>query len=127
MRSLFQRGDTLELRQIQYHFLGSREPTKIRKWAILFTLACTAVPALGAKRITVAQLEQTLVSVHAEPDAKVASQLSNLELTERLSAARLARLEADLPGEKARQELMILADASAFLNLPATDNRHQIG
>ncbi len=93
----------------------------MRALAVLLTLAGFVLPAYGAKRVTVAELEQTLAAVHALPDAEVAMQLSDLELTERLSTARLDRLETDLPGKKSRQALMILADTSAFLDPPAAE------
>jgi VWFA-related protein len=97
----------------------------MRALAVLLTLAGFVLPANGAKRVTVAELEQTLAAVHALPDAEVAMQLSDLELTERLSTAKLDRLETDLPGEKSRQALMILADTSAFLNPPAAESPSQ--
>jgi VWFA-related protein len=80
-----------------------------------------ALPAFAAKSITVAQLEQALATAHASPDAVVAEQLSSFELTERLSAARYARLSAALPGEKARQALLALADSAEFCSLPPDD------
>lgn len=97
----------------------------MRALAVLLTLAGFALPAYGAKRVTVAELEQTLAAVHGLPDAEVAMQLSDLELTERLSTARLDRLETDLPGEKSRQALLILADTSAFLDPPAAETPSQ--
>jgi VWFA-related protein len=51
----------------------------------------------------------------------LAAQLSGLTLTERLSAARIARCEAAAPGPRARQALMALADISAFLDPPASE------
>jgi hypothetical protein len=92
-------------------------------------LAGFALPALAAGQVTagpfdhvtVEQLEQALAAERGKPDKKVAEKLGNLELTERLSTARLERLKASLPGEKARQALFALADASAFLDLPAKD------
>jgi VWFA-related protein len=86
----------------------------------LFLAGCLS-PAFGAKRVSVAELEQTLATSHEHTDAEVAQQLSNLELAERLSADRLAKLEAALPGEKARQALIMLADPSAFLDPPANE------
>jgi hypothetical protein len=53
----------------------------------------------------------------------VARQLSELELTERLSDEELSSLEATLRGPKARAELLALADASYFLDPPATEVR----
>jgi type II secretory pathway pseudopilin PulG len=98
----------------------------MRKLAILILLAALALPAFAenrdaAKRITVAQLEQALAAARGSSDAQVAQQLSGLELIERLSAARLARLEADLPGPQARHALEVLSDTAVFLDLPAAD------
>jgi VWFA-related protein len=93
----------------------------MRALAVLLTLAGFVLPAYGAKQVTVDRLEQTLAAAHGLPDAEVAMQLSDLELTERLSTAKLDRLETDLPGEKSRQALMIPADASAFLDPPAAE------
>jgi VWFA-related protein len=71
------------------------------------------------ERVTVEQLEHALSTVGSSSDAEVARQLSGMELTERLSTARLATLEATLRGKKARQALVALADESAFLAPPA--------
>jgi len=87
----------------------------------LLVLAAMTVPAGAATKVTVAELEQMLTAAHGAPDAKLAEQLSALELTERLSASRFARLKADLPGEKTQQALTVLADAAEFLNLPAAE------
>jgi hypothetical protein len=51
----------------------------------------------------------------------VARRLANLELTERLSDKKLSSWTADLRGAKARQALVALADASAFLAPPAAE------
>jgi VWFA-related protein len=93
----------------------------MRALAVLITLAGFVLPAFGAKRVTVDRLEQTLAGTRGSQDAEVARQLSELELTERLSTAKLEHLETELPGEKSRQALMVLADASAFLDLPAAE------
>jgi len=93
----------------------------IRKLLVLVALVELALPASGARRVTVAELEQTVTTIHGVPDANAARYLSELELTERLSTSRLSSLEASLPGEKARQALMMLADASAFLGPPASE------
>jgi VWFA-related protein len=93
----------------------------MRKLPLLLLLAGLAFPAFAARRVTVEQLEQVVTAAHGKSDAEVARQLSDLELTERLSATRLARLEADLPGAETRQAVIALADVAAFLDLPATD------
>jgi hypothetical protein len=93
----------------------------MRRLVILLFLTGVAMPAIWAKRLTTDQLEKVLSSAHGKPDAKIAQQLVNLELSERLSAGKLARWEADLPGPESRQALVALADASAFLNPPAAE------
>ena len=93
----------------------------MRALAVLLTLAGLMLPAYGAKRVTVSELERTLAAAHGLPDAVVSRQLSDLELTERLSTAKRDQLEMGLPGENARRAFMMLADASAFLNPPPAE------
>jgi VWFA-related protein len=93
----------------------------MRKLALLLLLAEIALPAFAAKGTTVEQLEQVLAAAHGKPDAKVAEQLSGLELTERLSMAKLSRWEAGLPGPQSRRSLVLLADVSAFLDPPGAE------
>jgi hypothetical protein len=93
----------------------------MRKWATLLVFAGTAWPALAAKSLTVEQLGQMLDTLRGKPDAKVAQQLSEVELTERVNPAKLARWEAAFAGSRTREELTKLADAAAFLNPPAAD------
>ena len=90
----------------------------MRKLALLLLLAGTAPAAYSAKRVKLDKVDQLLIHVHDKPDAKVAKQLFGLDLTERVSSARLASWEAVLPGPESRQALVALADASAFLPLP---------
>jgi hypothetical protein len=71
--------------------------------------------------VNVEQLEQELAKAHGRWDGPLAKHISNLKLTERLSAAKLASLEKNLPGRQAREELMALADESAFLDLPPAE------
>ena len=75
------------------------------------------VLVLAGREMSGEQLEQMIAGSHREPDVKVAKRLSELELTERLSAARLARCEANLRGPDARRALRALADRSSFLDL----------
>jgi VWFA-related protein len=75
-----------------------------------------ANPAL--RRITVAEFQQQLFTARALSDGEIARQLSNLELTERLSDEKLASWVAELRGKRARQALIALADQSVFLEPP---------
>ncbi len=97
----------------------------MRSLALLLCLTVFCLPAFGAKRVTVEELQRTLSAAQGIPDAELAKQLSDLELNERLSWATLERLEKDLPGEKSRQALTILADASAFFDPPAAEIPNQ--
>jgi hypothetical protein len=62
-----------------------------------------------------------LVASNREPDAKLAKQLSEVELKERLNPAGLSRCEANLRGPKSTRALKALADRSAFLDPAAAD------
>ena len=91
------------------------------KITLLLLLAWASSPAFADEPVTVEQLGKLLVSAHGMTDEKVARQLSELTLTERLSAVTFSRLEAELPGPESRRSLGILADVSAFLDLPAAE------
>jgi len=97
----------------------------MRKVILLAVTAAMAHPAFAkvhdAERVSVQQLEQTLATLHGEPDGRAAQLILGVELTERLSTLRLARLESELPGPKTRQALIAIADASAFFNLPSDE------
>ena len=80
-----------------------------------------ATPPIAAKSMSVEQLEQLLAAAHGQSDGKVAHQLSGLELTERASSLRLSRWLAAFPGRHSQAALTSLADASAFLDLPASE------
>jgi VWFA-related protein len=93
----------------------------MRQLLLLLLLGGMTLPTFAAKRITVEQLEQTLAAGHGKSDAELARQLSDIELTERLDDAKLTRWQAELPGTEAKQALLLLADASAFLDLPPAE------
>ena len=83
--------------------------------------AFAATPVPVEKHVTVAQVEQLLTAAHHQRDMQVAKQLAGLEMTERVTSLRLSRWQADFPGARTREALLALADASAFLDLPAAD------
>ena len=76
---------------------------------------------LAVKPITVEQLERALVGARGESDSELARRLSDVKLSERLSEAKLSSWTASLRGKRARQALVALADASAFLEPPPAD------
>ncbi len=83
-----------------------------------------ALPAGAVKRLTVAQLEQklTALSQSHRDDAAMVMQLSELELTERLTETTLERLRTQISlGPKSALALRLLADQSALLDPPAVE------
>jgi hypothetical protein len=53
--------------------------------------------ALAGRQINGEQLEQMMAAANREPDKELAKQLSELDLTERLSAARLTPARPNYP------------------------------
>ncbi|HUD56184.1 MAG TPA: hypothetical protein VMR02_13220 [Terracidiphilus sp.] len=93
----------------------------MRILAILLFAAAFAPPVFAAKRVSVERLEQFLTETRGMPDAKLARQISDLELTERLSETKLQHWYSELSGQMSGQALIALADASAFLNPPTAE------
>src|SRR5580658_6275341 len=93
----------------------------MRRWAVVLLLAVSAWPARAAKSVSVGQLQQLLDTLRGKSDGKVAGELSDMELTERVSPVLLAHWEKDFPGSKSHEALIKLADLAAFLNPPAAD------
>ena len=93
----------------------------MKKAILIWLVLQLPVLAFASGRVTVEQLNRVVESSRGKPDGKTANKLFGLELTERLSAAKLAALEAALPGPKSRQALVALADQSTFLDPPAAE------
>lgn len=93
----------------------------MRRLLLLLLCAAIALPAHAAKRVTMQQFERVVASVQGKPDGEAADKLMEFELAERISSARQAQLSASLPGPLAKGSLDVLADASAFLPLPADE------
>jgi VWFA-related protein len=93
----------------------------MRKLVLVWLIAQFTLSAFAGKRVTVAQLERLVASDHAKSDAKIAQHLYDLELTERLTAAKLTALEAALPGPESRRSLVALADQAEFLDPPPAE------
>ncbi len=91
----------------------------IRTWALGAMLVGLATTAYAVRPVSVAELEQVLAASQSTPDGELAAQLSDLQLTERMSWARMARWRAALGGAKSQRALLGLADRSAFLEPPA--------
>ncbi len=97
----------------------------MKKEACLLLFAALLSGARGAppatNGLTVSQLDQLLSGLQHGSDGSVARELAGLKLTERASAVQLAKWEAEMRGDRSRQALLALADASAFLPPPAAE------
>lgn len=87
----------------------------------LLLFACLGPAPLAGQPVTVQQLDQLLTTLRNQPDGKVAKQLFGLELSERATSPRLQKWQAEFAGKQTREALLTLADASAFLDLPASE------
>ena len=93
----------------------------MRRSALVLLLAIASTPAFAAHTVSIAQLEQQLPTLRGKSDADAAWQIAGMQLTERLSAARLAQLQNQASGEKTRRALQLLAADSAFLPPPPAE------
>jgi VWFA-related protein len=96
----------------------------MRKLILLALAGVLVLNAHAARRISVAQLEETLSASAAEhrSDAEIARQIGGMELSERLTAVTLDRLAAHLPLQpRTALALQLLSDQSAFLDPPASE------
>jgi len=89
----------------------------------LSVLALLPVSASAARRITADQLQQLLNSAIAahKTDDSIAEQLGDIELAARLNESSLQQLLSASPGSKTEQMLRAIADASVFLDPPASE------
>jgi len=105
---------------------------------VLVTLALAIQSANAAERITVKQLEQKLaapaptradhdeVPVAVLQDATLSVQIDNIQLSERLTRATLESiLKEHTFGQRTQRELQLLADRSALMDPPASEQPDQ--
>lgn len=99
--------------------------SRAMRWALIpVFLLWMASPSWAAKRMTVAQLEQMLISDSAahKSDLEMARKIGGIELSERLTEFTLDRLNKHFPSNsQAGVALLLLADRSAFLDPPAKE------
>jgi len=86
-------------------------------------LALAATPAWCAKKVTVAELKDTLASMHRDNkgDADVANALKQLELSEELTRSVMNDVVADVPGPLSTEQIYVLEARSAMLAPPPSD------
>lgn len=95
----------------------------MKRLGLFVILALAAMPAWSAKNVTVAELKDTLTSMHqaGKSDADVAAALKQLELSEELTRSTMNGLVADVPGPLSTEQIYVLEARSAMLPPPASD------
>jgi hypothetical protein len=104
--------------------LGIKGNGTILRLFLLTVFASMALFGNAEKRMTVTQLEQTLLAASAahKLDADIVRQIGAVELTERLTEITLEQLDSKLhPNSQVSLALRLLADQSAFLNPPTSE------
>jgi len=97
---------------------------RMRRLTVFVLFATVVLPAAPPKHATLAQLEQRLTAVCAthKPDTDIARQITDIELSERLTEDTLERLKKDLNlGPQSVLALQLLADQSAFIDPSASE------
>jgi len=89
----------------------------------LLVVLMLASPAWAARKVTVQQLKELLVSFQQanKSDADVASALKQIELSEELTRTALNSLVSYVPGPLSTEQVYILEAESAILAPPASD------
>jgi hypothetical protein len=90
-------------------------------WILVLLMA--ASPAWAARKVTVKQLKDLLISMQQsnKTDEEVDNQLKEIELNEELTRSAANSLKSYLPGPHSSLRIELLKDQSAFLAPPATD------
>ncbi|WP_348264757.1 VWA domain-containing protein [Telmatobacter sp. DSM 110680] len=95
------------------------------RWILIsMFLAMMTLPSWAAKRMTVAQLDQMLVTARAahKSDIEIARRIGDVDLSERLTDIALGRLNKQFAASSQPAiALLLLADRSAFLDPPASE------
>jgi hypothetical protein len=95
----------------------------MKQWGWVLILALAAIPAWCAKKTTVAELKDTLATMHSQnkSDAEVANALKQLELTEELTREAMNSMVANVPGPLSTEQIYVLEARSALLAPPPSD------
>lgn len=94
---------------------------KLLGWILVFLVS--ASPAWAAKKITVQQLKDLLISEQQvrKSDADVAFELKQVDLSEELTASAIGSMLGSLPGPLTTEQITILEARSAVLAPPLAD------
>jgi hypothetical protein len=95
----------------------------MKRFGWILVVLMMASPAWAAKKVTVQQLKDMLVSLHQakKADADVASELKQVELSEELTRSLMNSLVEYVPGPLSTEQIYVLEARSAVLAPPASD------
>jgi hypothetical protein len=95
----------------------------MKRFAWILVVLFLASPAWAAKKITVLQLKDLLVSLQQErkTDDEVATELKQVELTEELTRSAMNSLVSYVSGPHSTEQIYVLEARSAVLPPPAVD------
>ncbi len=95
----------------------------MKRFGLFLVLLVAVAPAWAAKKVSVEQLKDLLVSMQQsnKTDAEVADQLKEIELNEELTDSAAGSLKSYLPGPHSSVQVVLLKEQSAFLAPPAAD------
>jgi len=95
----------------------------MKRFGWILVVLMMASPAWAAKKVTVQQLKDMLVSLHQakKADADVASELKQIELSEELTRSLMNSLVEYVPGPLSTEQIYVLEARSAVLAPPASD------
>ena len=95
----------------------------MKRFAWILVVLMLASPAWAAKKITVQQLKELLVSLQQgkKTDSEVAAELKQVELTEELTRSAMNGLVSYVSGPSSTEQIYVLEARSAVLPPPAAD------
>jgi hypothetical protein len=95
----------------------------MKRFAWILVVLFLASPAWAAKKITIQQLKDMLVSLQQgkKTDAEVAAELKQVELTEELTRSAMNGLVSYVSGPYSTEQIYVLEAHSAMLPPPVTD------
>jgi len=96
----------------------------MKRFCCIALMLLAAVPAFSAaKKVTVAELKDMLVTMHKanKSDEEVSIALKQLQITEQLDRATMNSMADQVPGKLSTEQLYVLEARSALLPPPATD------
>ena len=96
---------------------------KMKRLVWILVVLMLASPAWAAKKLTVQQLKDLLVSLQQDrkTDEEVAAELKQVELTEELTRGAMNKIVEFAPGKHATEQIYVLQALSSTLPPPASD------